>query len=334
MWKAVLAGTAALTVAGSTLVYAQQRGPRPESFRRGPPSAEETQAFANARLAALRAGLSLTPEQQANWPAFEEAARELQKLRLDRMHAMIEQRRNPRPQSTDPAERMRSRGAAMADMGAALKKLADAVDPLYKSLDDNQKRRFGVLSRLGDPREAFALGGRDDDRRDGRGDRDFGRGREFRGERERRDFRDGPDMRGDRFGRDFRDDRDFRDRGDRFGGRDFRDGRDGPDFRGDRFERDFHYGPEFRRRFGRDFRDGPDFRGDRGDRFGRDFRGGRDFRDDRDFRGGGRNFRGRDDERDFRNRDDRGRGFRDSRNDDGPETRGADRADLEAPNGN
>lgn len=331
MWKAALAGTAALTIAGSTLVYAQQRGPRPESFRRGPPSAEEVQAFANARLAALRAGLSLTPEQQANWPAFEEAARELQKLRLDRIHAMIEQGRNPQPQSTDPAERMRSRGAAMADMGAALKKLADAVDPLYKSLDDNQKRRFGVLSRLGDPREAFALG-RDNDRRDARGDRDSGRGREFRGERDGRDFRDRPDMRGDRFGRDFRDDRDFRDRGDRFGGRDFRDGRDGPDFRGDRFERDFRYGPEFRRRFGRDFRDGPDFRGDRGDRFGRDFRGGRDYRDDRDFRGG-RSFRGRDDERDFRNRDDGGRGFRDERSENGPATRGTDRADLETPNG-
>jgi hypothetical protein len=312
MWKAVLAGTAALTIAGSTLVYGQQRGPRSESFWRGPPSAEEMQAFANARLAALRAGLSLTPEQQANWPAFEEAARELQKLRLDRVQAMIEQRRNAQPQSADPAERMRSRGAAMADIGAALKKLADAVDPLYKSLDDNQKRRFAALSRLGDPREAFARG-RDDDRRD-----DFGRGREFRGERG---------------GRDFRGDRDYRDRGERFGGRDSRDGRDGPDFRGDRFERDFHYGPDFRRRFGRDFRDGGDFRGDRGDRFGRDFRGGRDFRDDRDFRGGGRNFRGRDDERDFRNRDDGRRDFRDERSDNGHETRGADRADLETPNG-
>ena len=37
----------------------------------------------------------------------------------------------------------------MSDTGAALKKLADATDPLYKSLDDSQKRRFSVLSRLG-----------------------------------------------------------------------------------------------------------------------------------------------------------------------------------------
>jgi hypothetical protein len=265
MWKAVLAGTAALAIAGSTLVYAQQRGDRPDGPRRGAPSAEEMQAFANARLAALRAGLALTPEQLANWPAFEEAAREMQKLRLDRMTALQEQRSNAQPQSTDPAERLRRRGTAMADTGAALKKLADAVEPLYKSLDDNQKRRFAALSRITDPREFFAArDSRDHDRRDARG----------------------RDDRGGRFGRDFRDDRegrDFRDgRGDRFGGRD--DRRDGPDFRGDRFG-------------GRDLRDRPDFRGDR---FGRDFRddrdrGGRNFRGRDDDRRGGRDgYRDRD----------------------------------------
>ena len=39
----------------------------------------------------------------------------------------------------------------MADSGAALKKLGDATDTLYKSLDDNQKRRFAVLNRLTGP---------------------------------------------------------------------------------------------------------------------------------------------------------------------------------------
>jgi hypothetical protein len=36
----------------------------------------------------------------------------------------------------------------MSDTGAALKNLAEATDPLYKSLDDSQKRRFAVLNRL------------------------------------------------------------------------------------------------------------------------------------------------------------------------------------------
>ncbi len=107
------------------------------------PSTEDLRAFGEARLAALKAGLVLTPEQEKNWPAFEQAARDYGKLRMDRMSAM----RNA-PPSTDPAERLRQRATAMTDTGAALQKLADATDPLYKSLDDGQKRRFAILSRL------------------------------------------------------------------------------------------------------------------------------------------------------------------------------------------
>jgi hypothetical protein len=116
-------------------------------------------AFADARLAALKAGLALTPDQEKNWPAFEEAARELAKLRLDRMSAQRERiadrreaRRNAEQQQQgrrDPIDRLRQRGTTMAETGTALRKLADATDPLYNSLDDSQKRRFAVLSRIG-----------------------------------------------------------------------------------------------------------------------------------------------------------------------------------------
>jgi Fe-S cluster assembly scaffold protein SufB len=149
MWKVFLSGTAALVLAGSTLVYAQDRGSRFDSGRRGTPSAEDLQSYADARLAALRAGLSLTAQQQVHWPAYEAAVRELQKQRIARAAA---QQRDAQAPSTDLAERMRTRGTAMADMGTALKKLADATEPLYKSLDDNQKRRFAALSRAGGPR--------------------------------------------------------------------------------------------------------------------------------------------------------------------------------------
>jgi len=297
MWKPLLAGTAALAIATSTLAYAQQRDGRAEGFARGP-NVEDMRALADARLAALRAGLALTPEQQQNWAAFEQAARDMQKLRLDRLNAGMAQQRDPQAADIDPAERLRRRGAAMAETGVALQKLAEAADPLYKSLDNNQKRRFAALGRM-------------------RGGRDFRDGRDFRGERDDggRDLRD----RGDR-----RDGRDFRGGGRDFGGRDFRDG--GPDFRGFRDRDDDRRG--FRDDGGRDFRD----RGDRRDfRFGgrdfRDFRGGRedfgrDFRG-RDLRGGPdderRDFRGRDDDRrSFRDRD--GRDFRGR--DDGPRGRG------------
>ena len=37
----------------------------------------------------------------------------------------------------------------MTSRADGLKKLADAADPLYKSLDDGQKRRFAVLLHMG-----------------------------------------------------------------------------------------------------------------------------------------------------------------------------------------
>ena len=36
----------------------------------------------------------------------------------------------------------------MAASAAAMKKIADAADPLYKTLDEGQKRRLAVLTRM------------------------------------------------------------------------------------------------------------------------------------------------------------------------------------------
>src|SRR5438445_13781147 len=77
MWKPILAGTTALVIAGSTFVYAQNRQ---DGARRWQPTVEDMRAFGDARLAALKAGLVLSAEQEKNWPAFEQAARDFQKL--------------------------------------------------------------------------------------------------------------------------------------------------------------------------------------------------------------------------------------------------------------
>ena len=180
LWKAALAGTAAIAIVGSSLVYAQERG-RP-GFERWQPNVEDMRAFADARLAALHAGLGLTPDQEKNWPAFEQASREMAKLRLDRISAVVAARRDRAPQSDDPADRMRRRAAAMTETGATLKKVADAIDPLYKSLSDGQKRRFAMLEHMLSPREGGGAGPQ---------------GREFRG---RQGFERGPDGGRDRDG--------------------------------------------------------------------------------------------------------------------------------------
>jgi zinc resistance-associated protein len=135
MWRTFVAATLALAISG--LSHAQ---PRPDDrFADWRPSAEDMAALTDARIAALKAGLKLTPTQERHWPAVELAIREFAKERIERRGAL--RREGP----IDPVERMRRRADAMAGIAAALKKLADSVEPLYLSLDDVQKLRLRVL---------------------------------------------------------------------------------------------------------------------------------------------------------------------------------------------
>jgi hypothetical protein len=144
MWKTVLAGSTALAIAGATLAYAQQ-GPDGRDFApRWRPSAQDIGAFADARVAAVHAGLKLSAEQEKNWPAVESALRDLAKQRSERFAA-----RASADRPKDPIERLALRADVMTQRGAALKKLADAAGPLYKSLDEGQQHRFVMLARLG-----------------------------------------------------------------------------------------------------------------------------------------------------------------------------------------
>lgn len=153
MWKAMLAGTTALTVIGASLVYAQQTTPgRDNAPQRPRLSQADRDALTDARIAGLKAGLKLTPAQEKNWPAVEAALRERAKLRAERFEQfqkLREQRRADPSQRGDMLERMKTRADQMASSAASMKKLADAIDPLYKSLDDGQKQRFALLYRAG-----------------------------------------------------------------------------------------------------------------------------------------------------------------------------------------
>jgi zinc resistance-associated protein len=156
MLKPVIAVAAALTVAGTSLVYAQQgfggqRGfghwGRGEHHRL---SAADLSAFTDARIAALKAGLELTPDQQKNWPAFEQALRDLAQLRIQRIEARQQQRDSGQQGQTanGPFDRLARRADNLAKVSAALKKISDAGGPLYQSLTDAQKERFKMLARI------------------------------------------------------------------------------------------------------------------------------------------------------------------------------------------
>lgn len=164
MLKPVVVAAAALAIAGSSIVYAQQHfggpagpgggggerdgGPRFEQRHR--PSPEDMAAFTDARIAALKAGLQLTPDQAKNWPAFEQALRDMAQLRIQRAQAR-QAREQQSAQGQPPAapfDRLAQRADNMAKASAAFKRIAETGAPLYQSLTDAQKERFTKLARL------------------------------------------------------------------------------------------------------------------------------------------------------------------------------------------
>jgi zinc resistance-associated protein len=183
MWKAAVVATGALALAGTTILMAQDRGPggqrwmgpgmaqgdRADGPRGGGGpgwrhwgggpggeqqrwSADDMRAFVDARIAALHAGLELRPDQEKNWPAFEQAVRAGAKDRIDRIQARADAQQQP---ATDPVERLKRVADAMTRRGAVLKQIADSAAPLYQSLDDAQKNRFRVLARFGHHRHGW-----------------------------------------------------------------------------------------------------------------------------------------------------------------------------------
>src|SRR5580692_7988999 len=152
MRKFAIAGVAALAIAGSTAVYAQHHRWFHEYMGHTRMSPEDRAAFADARIAAVHAGLKLNADQEKLWPPVETAVRDFAKLRIDRANARMNAKPGEDAQKDpvkDPVRRLRERADNMITSAAALKKIADAADPLYKTLDDGQKRRLAILTHRG-----------------------------------------------------------------------------------------------------------------------------------------------------------------------------------------
>ena len=99
-----------------------------------------TNEFA-ARTARIKSDLRLTPEQEKNWPGFESATNDLGKRNADRQ-VTLQAERAQQKAPLDTIEQMREEAKFMGERSADRKALADAAQPLYASLDDQQKRRF------------------------------------------------------------------------------------------------------------------------------------------------------------------------------------------------
>jgi hypothetical protein len=112
--------------------------------------AADHQALLDAKLAGLKAGLKLTPDQEKLWGPFEAAVRDAAKMRMEHMRAMMDRMRDMMGEDVErrsPVDRIEMMAAHMSEAASALTKIADAAKPFYASLDDSQKRIFGWLGR-------------------------------------------------------------------------------------------------------------------------------------------------------------------------------------------
>ncbi|MBR0963165.1 Spy/CpxP family protein refolding chaperone [Bradyrhizobium diazoefficiens] len=148
MRKFTIAAIAVLSIAGSGVVYAQYHRPwMHEHMRHMHINPEDRAAMLDARIAAVHAGLKLNADQEKLWPPVEAAVRDFAKLRIDRANARMTAIQADADKPEDPVARLRQHAEDMGATSSALKKIADAADPLYKTLDEGQKRRLAALTR-------------------------------------------------------------------------------------------------------------------------------------------------------------------------------------------
>ena len=205
-------------------VAAQQPMPSQPSQRQELPAARDPQPVPD-RLANTKARLRLSTEQEKLWGPVEDAVRNLQARTRDlRSFSFLE------VDQDDPVERLRRLGELSAQRADALKRVADAVQPLWATLSNEQKRelpRFaGVANRNDADRAPQGRRYLDDDRRySGRNSREHHRF--YRGDDDRRgDYGGGDDLRDDELGWRGGDERGRRGRDDRYRHRDYGDFRD------------------------------------------------------------------------------------------------------------
>ena len=105
------------------------------------------------RIDLVKAALQLTPDQQKYWPAIENAIRaraEDRKARLAKIAETVGKRADESSvevfRNRDPIAFLQRRSEALAQRSADLDKLAEAWQPLYKTLSPEQRQRMAALA--------------------------------------------------------------------------------------------------------------------------------------------------------------------------------------------
>jgi hypothetical protein len=140
MLKGAIALVAVLCVAGAT--YAQEVS---HAGHQGL-TAGDVHALTDARIGLVKAALQLTPEQARFWPPIEQAIRESAQGRAHRIAELKQLAEQAGRRDFDPVTLMRGRAANLTERGDSLHKLAEAWQPLYQTLNPEQKERLRLLA--------------------------------------------------------------------------------------------------------------------------------------------------------------------------------------------
>ena len=146
MQKFLTAGLAAVFISASSLAYAQAPSAAAPKAGQSGPSPQDLAALTDTRVELVKMALDMTPDQQKLWPPVEEAIR----ARASSRHARLAKLASATDSEKDytPIEIMRARADGLIERGTSLKKLVDAWQPLYNTLDTRQKVRLRILAVL------------------------------------------------------------------------------------------------------------------------------------------------------------------------------------------
>jgi LTXXQ motif family protein len=99
---------------------------------------------ADVRTAKMKVDLNLTADQEKNWSGFASAMQDMSKKQADRRIALRDAHAQQHG-SFDALDEMRKNADSQIERSNDRKKLADAAQPLYTSLNEQQKSRFAEI---------------------------------------------------------------------------------------------------------------------------------------------------------------------------------------------
>ncbi len=123
----------------------QQQAQQDQADQEKEASPSDKAAFLNARIAALKAVLALTSDQEKLWGPFETALRDAHKESEDRAQKM-----HSAPEPNTVFELLDTVADHEIARAQALKKVVAAAQPLVASLTPDQKRRIPAFLGLGE----------------------------------------------------------------------------------------------------------------------------------------------------------------------------------------